>query len=1588
MSQLDIIRETETEKKEISQTTQTISENAEANENEITEELTDSKKESKVKLSPVVRIEKSRVIADLTTKSDKTPETAAIDEIKKEDDSSNDDIKKSQLRLTKEPAIILDSDKEKTVAFIEQETKTKATTEEEKDFKKNSLTEKPMVIEKKSDLSSVSQNPDETKTNVSITDSADTASKLAVEDKIILENIDKLLNTDKSTNKNAVKDSDTKTNSKESTEIRDENVDDTENLIEIDVVGDESPHETDIVSSKGFENTHKNSIEHNTSDSPEIESKTVLADENNALKENLKDKSLSSLLPNQMNVSVGSDDSFRINLSLHDTETGSSQEDLFPSNKEIVTEESTLNTSGNSDKENTKSAEQLKESTPKSKTSNEKKVPLTNVSFNEINENSKSAKGSPHDSFCEPMEVDDPPLTYREITPGNKRQSLNNNREKSLTPTKKTRKSTDNIPAEEPQQSFSQNVTTIKVNEKDESIENISKKDVKSDEEDTIRNENNKHTSESPPESKGTYTKIANAVGDSAIRTEDPVEDVECPQSSTKCCEPVPEPGEEDCASPVFSLSNTDISEGEENNLSIKEVVEDNLENKKSPLSEIATEFELGAKNKDISKEFDSKGDHKRSDNVASCENKVLQSEHESSDNSISPKSLKTELQSNCSTISKENASQVEIPEDLTNKDLICIGKESPAATPVDEGNVSISEKNSGKSISQENSIQELGRDQEIDEPVASTSTAKNNVPLTNSPSSKKIKIVSDVVVNEKELQSICITNKKDMSDEKDSNIQSCKNQKIIADAKRNEKVDVASNLEIDSSLSIENRESDSKEISGLPSDGISSETSKLTTNVDADVSPSRMMKILKPMNIQVHAVTETKVISSPNKSSTQNNIGELDTKNKSFKKKNSKTSKSKEKDDEDDLEEKVEKLIEDALKEVSLNSSEEEEIEEDDKSEADDDEEERLENVNEYIDDMAEEVEDEEETPSEDSNEIVCDGESINSSDTYTEGDDDSDDNDSDGNDSFIDDGEEQELLSGEEDFLQNLSPKKEKAKVVSPPKLSKKHKRIITPSESEDENQDSITEIFPNNDQGHIVAAEVIEDNIEENVSDGETANLENETAIVKEDKITNVAAETRANIPVDLIPSKNDIIYVDNDSDSVTSVKEESTNQKDLNNSFDKKSKRKSSITIQENIKLEDVQDGELTERISKVVDWFYSGIKGKKCDTGNISFNVSLDYDDQSSVEENVTTEANDSVTSKYKKNYGDIEIQLPKRPVLEKDDNDDVFVATLSKTEETQSPKKLKKQKRESLQKQSDDEEIPTLIEVNNELSTFRETSKQSPQTAIKLPKTRTSGTKRLSGESIQHLSPKRSKLGSEFIVESLVFDADGKKKSKKVEGYIVKEMQENLEMSNKKIKKKEKTEADTFQPTVHKMVKKVKSKKNSSDNENATGFSDDIFVNKNKSAKKKRNLDDEFNVEIDYINSHKKKKYALATKETDRIPCSSGILKLHVSTDTNVSKREVETSNVDKAKKLKRNLSQKLLPTRNTDLNDSWESEVFDESLHPSVSNKKISNAAISKKKKTEGPFSSKDFKNRMLYDSSRIKRVDTKILLRQRRNV
>ncbi|GJQ66446.1 hypothetical protein Trydic_g4448 [Trypoxylus dichotomus] len=1554
MSQLEKIEETETEKKDLESISETEEkcnkkELSKTNESESKEDekAKNSGKEDKFNLTAVVRIEKSKTIADLSTSQNlidtdikdievnnaKSEEVLNVATASKTDSLDSSDKKGLNVNVNSEEEVLKEN--ENKINDPGSSLANTADIETSKDAAQSEVTE-----------------------NVNKSDTLSATTKLAAEDEVIVKDIDKLLGVE-SNNKESVVRSD---------------------KITIDPL----PTDTKDMQPKNDQNSDENiAIESMVSTEA-----TVTPPQKQSMQEN--DGPPSLVLDQDKNTpKLNTEYETELKAGSPLNSANKSLSDIEVQDKS-TSETEALNRSGSSDKENTESITPVKDETPKSQMSKENKLPLSNISLNEIESKATFVKEPSHDDSYEPMDVDDPPLIYREISSDTNQESQTNEI-KSSTPIKKVRKSTDfdNVPE-----------NGSEVTNAAEQIENIEE----------IPTDNATIENHSATEDKSITNEEDNNITETqdkeTIKEDMDVRDLSTSKHLNESELENTKLDEEGYASPVFSINveNTD----EEENISPdkkQDASEDNI-------LEIATPNQIVET--DISESTSGQS-----------ENNIMKTEiiNEQKEEAIIPASdeetnaftrpeyasqrLSTSESLDSSQISNSTQSNLELNINLSSSsggvdstktvevDIHESRKEEVTTLPCVENTNIIPEKSAEKESSVESCIEK--------EPVASTSKAANDLEVAYSTekahfsrndtsnnsdiiekiedksnfNDNKILIVEEVgkcapetsIAEDFEKQDVtldrCVTTQNagfsKTPKEVDSMVEAETN------SSKENKSDDLNSLKMTSQLPTENKDSTDKvNEEGTVEIGNGKNSIKdVDTKASPTISTPTDKKHVKSPKLQIHSVVELKAQTSPKKSTKTQSRFQANEENKPLKKKHLKGSKCKG-SVLSELDEKVTEVIEDALKEIPSSNDNED--------------------VNEFIDDMAEEGE--EDTPSEDSNDIPCEGESINTTDTYTEEEDDYE------NDSFIDDEEEKhELLSGEEDFLQDKSTKKEKVPKLghkkSPQldKTPKKRKRIITLSESEDDYQQEIEEIA-------VIKNRKSAENVETNKH--ELTEFEKKTSTSEEVELEgDEVAENLAEIPPDLVPSKSNIILVESDSDSEVLESKEDTHNESIDVSFERKSKRKSSVTIQENIKLEDIEDGELSARISQVVDWFCTGIKGKKYDTGNISLNVSLDYADQSSMEGNLEKNDDDIMKegSKAKAdNKYENDEYTGKKSIVEETASDDVFVDAVTNSEQsTKIHKQHKTIKRKSLQKYSnaeDNEEIPILVE----LSTSDSKDKHSPKLKEKnrgkfnASYVKPKG-KRLSDEAAQDLSPKKYKHEAGFEVEDIVFNKAAKRSKRSENKDAKKENIEDPEIDyhGNKLKKRTKRQRDqvlddnTFEITEShsKRMRKITSK--SIQHESGE---DSVVIPRRIKEKKKLIAPLSESGDMLHFRSN-----TFSESTNKKKPILDSSLKQYISSNTSVSKREVD-KRTNTAKKLQRNVSQKLLPTRNVNLDDSWDSEVFEVSLHPSISNKRMVNVGTSKKQKTEGLFSSKDFKNRMLYDPGRVSRMDTKTLLRHRKNV
>ncbi|KAF7278562.1 hypothetical protein GWI33_008184 [Rhynchophorus ferrugineus] len=251
----------------------------------------------------------------------------------------------------------------------------------------------------------------------------------------------------------------------------------------------------------------------------------------------------------------------------------------------------------------------------------------------------------------------------------------------------------------------------------------------------------------------------------------------------------------------------------------------------------------------------------------------------------------------------------------------------------------------------------------------------------------------------------------------------------------------------------------------------------------------------------------------------------------------------------------------------------------------------------NDFIDDMAEEGE--EDTPSEDSNQIIIEGESIGPTDSEEQ---ETDDEYSDL--SFICDDETDELLSGEEYDLGNEKKPKKKSRIINSDDLP--DDEIIKIQKNKKEKPQKKSRIFKyslssDDDELEDFRSKVLKDetNIDECAENNGAIEVEDLSQIQELQQ-----SDNKKHVDVKQTGES------DNKKDSETSINEPST-QAPLVKRDRQKGRRKSSLSIQENIVISGSGDPNISKRIHSLVDSFCSSVS-----KGEIALNISLEFEDNS------------------------------------------------------------------------------------------------------------------------------------------------------------------------------------------------------------------------------------------------------------------------------------------------------------------------------------------------------------------------------------
>lgn len=283
----------------------------------------------------------------------------------------------------------------------------------------------------------------------------------------------------------------------------------------------------------------------------------------------------------------------------------------------------------------------------------------------------------------------------------------------------------------------------------------------------------------------------------------------------------------------------------------------------------------------------------------------------------------------------------------------------------------------------------------------------------------------------------------------------------------------------------------------------------------------------------------------------------------------------------------------------------------------------------NDFILDQAEEGE--EDTPSEGSNDIVDEGESINSISSEYDGSDDEYEKDS-----FLTDDEAKELLEGEEYDIYDFADKKNTPKNKN---IEEKNKsRIIRPTESSDE-------------EIEIKSAEI-------SLKKGK------KSRIIRPTDSTDEEVENQSNKSFTSFGIQTEKQWSDK------SISTTSTNIATVANQT--KSEIKKSVAILENLKVEEIQSQEVITHISEAVEKFFTDIKEE---TGEVKINLSLDYS-TASYKDDDEQATNSQKIDKTKQSKEDDVIVLETEQLV-----NDTYIKKRKKKDENLQENSMKKKKK-------------------------------------------------------------------------------------------------------------------------------------------------------------------------------------------------------------------------------------------------------------------------------------------------------------------
>lgn len=601
------------------------------------------------------------------------------------------------------------------------------------------------------------------------------------------------------------------------------------------------------------------------------------------------------------------------------------------------------------------------------------------------------------------------------------------------------------------------------------------------------------------------------------------------------------------------------------------------------------------------------------------------------------------------------------------------------------------------------------------------------------------------------------------------------------------------------------------------------------------------------------------------------------------------------------------------------------------------------------YIDDMAEEVL-MEDTPSEGSNDIIDEGESVNSTDseygssgTYEE-------------DSFIDD-EEYELLSGNEVFETSSTMGETKRTRKAEAKDSKDDKKAKKKSTNNKQKWARIVQVSDSSDTEEIALAKSV---------DASQGAPEKSTENVDDSDVTEVLEFTASSFRKENSPIK----LVEEDRDN--SIQESTSTNTTL--------KRVSSITILENVSVDEIKDKDLSKKISEVVRMLCTP---EKRNSGNVKLNVSVGV-----VESDVEVPA---------KSDQDTEQNEQQKEVVTTDSENTLDFQVfreqkVNKTPSKETPagsKSLKKVKASSGKKKVKDKTNRSALGTSNQLKVpFCDVSDSESEKSdiedhlesiIRLYEPQSDDL----FPSIQKKIDRRMSLrkdASATDADKKDTEDDSENEMKKKNRPIVSEVTSKNNSQKKTPKKRTLLVENEFMPTKrpendseHEMpILESHKKKNRQIVSQVTS--------KDKAQKKRAQ-----SVENDFLPT---KRADYGDMKVDYFPSK---LLAEVLQDEERKKKEKRLSKVVTTSTTQNDWDTEIVstkPTTNNDINETKEVKSVQKKSAKGKRKQQAAGVSPAKKCKFTGSFHVKDFKSKMLFNSNRVKRMETKkLLLKKQKN-